>query len=156
MITFWIELEVDLITNNRDNNTTGRLKCYACEHFLTYFWYWDGTVKFRKFYPLTSFYLRIVRRPPLLDFSGGTPRSSSRNTIVPCSIFCRIIIVEPLLKSIGNFCQYSEPKRKGSLVSIVTNYRLHDRGFFSYPKGSGRLWCPPSLYSWYRGLFPNN
>jgi hypothetical protein len=65
--------------------------------FREFFVILRGNCKVEKFLSINFIFLRILRRPTLLDFNGGIPRSSSRNTSVPCSMFRRIITVEPLL-----------------------------------------------------------
>lgn len=56
-----------------------------------YVWDHEKYVKLRKFYSFTFSFLRNWKRPPVLNFSGGTPQYSPQNTSV---------LLEPLLHTI--------------------------------------------------------
>ena len=93
MITLLGWIETGIIKNNMNNNRTKAPEMVSLRTFPKLFMILRGNCKVEKFLFTKFIFLRILRRPPLLDFNGGIPRSSSRITIVPCSMFRRIIIV---------------------------------------------------------------
>jgi hypothetical protein len=93
MITLLGWIETGIIKNNTDNNRTKAPEMASLRTFPELFMILRGNCKVEKFLSIKYIFLQILRRPPLLDFKGGIPRSTSRNTTVPCSMFRRIIIV---------------------------------------------------------------